>query len=256
MQPIPNRGFIEEKELLDKDPRDHKKSRFSIETRKKMSLAKLGKSVGEKHWAWSGGKEEAKKRRKRNFAYRRKMHLCKDCGNGFYRNGSYMGQFCDECRKPQLSMCSYCQKDFFISRPEYEDGRGLYCRQKCFLDHRALLTLSGSESHSWKGGWKNIKGYMTPYQQAYRSRKMNAHGTYTRKEWEDLKERCQYMCLCCKKTEPEISLSADHIIPLSRGGDNTIQNIQPLCRRCNSRKRAETIDFISPYFESQNAKHT
>ena len=42
-------------------------------------------------------------------------------------------------------------------------------------------------------------------------------------------------CKACGTTD---NLTVDHIIPMSRGGSDDIDNLQLLCRRCNSRKGA------------------
>ena len=70
----------------------------------------------------------------------------------------------------------------------------------------------------------------------YRIRKRNAIGHHTEKEWRELKQMYNYTCLCCDKQEPEITLTRDHVIQLSDGGTDNIDNIQPLCRSCNSKK--------------------
>jgi len=61
-------------------------------------------------------------------------------------------------------------------------------------------------------------------------------GEFTIKDWEDIKRKNNLTCLICKKTEPTIKLTIDHIIPLSKNGEHSKVNIQPLCRRCNSSK--------------------
>lgn len=43
------------------------------------------------------------------------------------------------------------------------------------------------------------------------------------------------ICAHCGTSE---SLSVDHVIPISRGGTNDLENLQCLCRPCNSRKGA------------------
>lgn len=68
-------------------------------------------------------------------------------------------------------------------------------------------------------------------------------GAFTLEQWETLKTQCDYKCLRCGRREPEITLCADHIKPLARGGSSYISNIQPLCVKCNSWKGAREIDF-------------
>jgi len=77
-----------------------------------------------------------------------------------------------------------------------------------------------------------------------RFRKKNNEGYFTTKEWEDLKKEHNHTCLCCKKKEPKIKLVPDHVIPLSKSGNNYIQNIQPLCERCNSIKWSKIVSLV------------
>lgn len=74
-----------------------------------------------------------------------------------------------------------------------------------------------------------------------RTRKTQAGGSYTAQEWNALKERYGNVCLRCKSTG--IELTADHVIPVSKGGVSDISNIQPLCRRCNAIKGTLRTDY-------------
>lgn len=68
----------------------------------------------------------------------------------------------------------------------------------------------------------------------------NLTETFTEQEWRELCKKYDYRCLMCGEKKP---LTHDHVIPLSKGGRGTIDNIQPLCKSCNSTKRAKIMDF-------------
>ena len=72
---------------------------------------------------------------------------------------------------------------------------------------------------------------------------MEAKGSHTQGEWELLKKQYAYTCPACGKSEPEITLTEDHVIPLSKGGSDYIENIQPLCKSCNSKKHTDITDY-------------
>ena len=65
------------------------------------------------------------------------------------------------------------------------------------------------------------------------ARERKAIGNHSLEEWNNLLVEFNYCCAFCRKKR---KLTKDHIIPLSEGGTDYIDNIQPLCKSCNSRK--------------------
>lgn len=126
------------------------------------------------------------------------------------------------------NLCSECNEEKLITAK-----RCITCAGKA---------VRGENNKDWKGGYENHLWH----NKQRRIKKLNAKGSHTLQEWQALKERYGYMCLCCKRIAPEITLTEDHIIPLSKGGSDYIENIQPLCRKCNSKKQTDIISFIEP----------
>lgn len=66
-------------------------------------------------------------------------------------------------------------------------------------------------------------------------------GDFSAADWQRLLEKYDHTCLCCGAQG--VPLQADHIVPLSKGGSHTTNNIQPLCGPCNNHKHVKTIDY-------------
>jgi len=81
-------------------------------------------------------------------------------------------------------------------------------------------------------GLKN-KEYILYNAKIQNFKRRKAIGKFSLKEWNELKRKYNYRCAICKKRK---KLTVDHKIPLSKGGTNFINNIQPLCNQCNCSK--------------------
>lgn len=51
-----------------------------------------------------------------------------------------------------------------------------------------------------------------------------------------------YTCIKCGKKYRRSDMDVDHIIPKSKGGDSSRENLQLICKHCNRSKRADMSD--------------
>ena len=122
-------------------------------------------------------------------------------------------------------------------------GKQLSTRQSKFCSKHKGTEHRGEKVWNYKGGISKTREYINFYKRKYKYSKRNASGYHTFKDWENLKAQYNWTCPCCGKFEPNIKLTADHIIPLSRGGSDNMENIQPLCMKCNSKKWTNIIKY-------------
>jgi hypothetical protein len=69
-----------------------------------------------------------------------------------------------------------------------------------------------------------------------------------------------HLCLYCGQAFPARALTRDHVIPVSRGGDNCWSNVASACRACNHRKNNRTpeewgIELIAVPYTPCYAEH-
>ena len=114
-------------------------------------------------------------------------------------------------------------------------------RENISKAHKINKSNNGERNGNWKGGVSKQKGYFYFIEKRRRLRKRGNGGSHTFADWQTLKAQHNWTCFNCKIKEPEIKLTEDHIIPISKGGSDNIENIQPLCRSCNSKKYNKVI---------------
>lgn len=73
-----------------------------------------------------------------------------------------------------------------------------------------------------------------------RKRAQKAGGSHTVEQFVALCEAQGWKCSYCRELVGQDEMTADHKIPLVRGGTNAIENIAPACRSCNSKKYNRT----------------
>lgn len=82
---------------------------------------------------------------------------------------------------------------------------------------------------------KNNPESVRSLMEAYRSRKMAAGGTFRKRDVIRLFNRQLGLCIYCNEVLPN-NYHIDHVVPLSRGGNNYCGNIALACPSCNSSK--------------------
>ena len=83
------------------------------------------------------------------------------------------------------------------------------------------------------------KAIIDASEQRRRGRLLNIEGTFTADEWAAKLATANGRCTYCGE---EAALTMDHVVPVSRGGTNWIDNLVPACGPCNFSKGTSDVD--------------
>ena len=144
------------------------------------------------------------------------------------------------------AMCDFCGTIFWESPSHYKKKKRHFCSMKCYGEfvkevlpmeeqnaYRGIRKIGESKQIYHKNYCKRHPKRISHLKARRYAREKGAIGSHTLEEWENLKDEFDNKCAFCRK---KVKLTKDHIIPLSENGTDYIDNIQPLCRSCNSRK--------------------
>jgi hypothetical protein len=59
--------------------------------------------------------------------------------------------------------------------------------------------------------------------------------------------RDNHVCQSCHRYVPDTEIEFDHVIPFSRGGPTTVENLRLLCRPCNRRKSDALSELLDDW---------
>lgn len=106
---------------------------------------------------------------------------------------------------------------------------GLFSKKDA-LSKRELKTICKMVADDWENEGKGEHGKQG--QHGYRNR--GFEGMTSNHGW--------YTCTKCGKKFRKGDMDIDHILPKSRGGDDSRDNLQCICKHCNRSKRDNTVD--------------
>lgn len=186
-----------------------------------------------------------------NFKGGKKKIFCAKCRLDFLVSpGDFKRKFCSK-------NCAYKSKNRSDSIVSTRMAKGSFkvsdaTREKMSISHKGVPlsakhreVLKGRIPWNFLGRTKQEISWQKNKRNRVLKRLREKSGSHSFDEWLSIKALTNFSCACCTRKEPEISLTVDHIIPLSRGGSDRIENIQPLCRSCNSKKHVQETNFLA-----------
>lgn len=121
-----------------------------------------------------------------------------------------------------------------------------YYRHRDTILALARTPEKSTHKKAWRRAWAKANRKNTEYRDRRRAREKNA----PRIEAVDrlaVVQRDKSTCYLCLRLLNSDQIALDHVIPLSRGGSHTADNLRVACRSCNSRKGTKLLSELPWY---------
>ena len=150
----------------------------------------------------------------------------------------------------KMKTCSRCSHarpiQYFSNDSNTSDGLSYQCsdcRHARYLANRTKI-LERMSSPDYR-----------PNRQVYNSRQRaknyDIENTLTVSEWKDKLTESDGCCAYCGEKVGQAKLVMDHVIPMLKGGSNSIENITPACKLCNRKKAAKSSELFLKELECE-----
>ena len=124
-------------------------------------------------------------------------------------------------------------------------------KERCAENSKRWWRENPEKQKEYRDSWKaenpeRTKEFWKDNTYRRRALKAQAEGSFAYEEFVGLCNDLGWVCFYCGCDLDSETATADHMVPLSRGGANGIENIAPACQSCNSKKHDKTVEeFIA-----------
>lgn len=189
---------------------------------------------------------------------------CEHCGRQYYATETKQ-RFCSkECsykgkasigRPPKpipIANCEFCGNEF-----SKRSNNQRYCSRKCGRTNRGNPSKTKTCRYCQIQFRSNRQFYCSEEcAREYKNKQRKDSDNITRQSFY---RRDKFRCVYCGSSpiEDGVKLAVDHIIPISKGGSSSIDNLVTCCKKCNSAKcnesfNAEVIQRIQAVVQDRN----
>jgi 5-methylcytosine-specific restriction endonuclease McrA len=185
----------------------------------------------------------------------------KPCRHGHISERNTKFGYCYICQKEQSSKYQKENKDSIkAASKEYREKNKEYFQE--YLKQYFIDNIEKYEQYArdyYENNSERVKERSKQYarenpqvaqaaRQRRRARARNAEGTHSAEDILKMVHDQDNFCNYCGVSFETVPYQIDHIIPLSKGGSNWPDNLQLLCGRCNSKKRAKLPEELDESF--------
>lgn len=166
---------------------------------------------------------------------------------------------CVECRAEHKRRYREANKEKLAKqeRRYREDNKGkvadsqrrYYEANRCKLSewHRRYREENECKLAEWRRRYRRENPDISrAHHRNRRALKIANGGRVSASEWQSVLARFDGQCAKCGANE---DIHMDHVVPLSKGGSHSVDNIQPLCATCNMRKHTKVEDYRGKMYQ-------
>lgn len=141
------------------------------------------------------------------------------------------------CHRTYWKDVEKSRREMRKSRARHLDARNAYDKKRGQTADRKKAKRTYAQN--WKR--KNREAWRLSHRlyQSRRRQRITA-STVTIRDWLEILSRHGKKCAACGKVNCKLEI--DHIVPFARGGRHEKSNLQPLCKRCNTKKHTKTME--------------